>query len=102
MKVTKPLTQKETTNRAQPIYKQGLVIVSLNCFERMKYFYMNLFFGLSGSRLLPVSVVLSTDELRLSSWAELFSPSIELFIEVSAYSDLQIIGFLDNNDHFGV
>ena len=52
---------------------------------------MNLFLGLSGSRLFPASVVLSTEELRLSSWAELFSPSIELFIEVSAYSDLQII-----------
>ena len=52
---------------------------------------MNLFLGLSGSRFFPASVVLSTEELRLSSWAELFSPSIELFIEVSAYSDLQII-----------
>ena len=54
---------------------------------------MNLFLGLSGSRFFPASVVLSTEELRLSSWAELFSPSIELFIEVSAYSDLQIIRY---------
>ena len=32
-KVTKPLTQKTTTNRTRRIYKQGLVIVSLNSFD---------------------------------------------------------------------